>query len=130
MCYYSVGGVGILLFITVYIPIHTHVIVTDEAGNSSNQVYIYYSSTVQQSSRKSVSKPGMMNKEQTAATCRTAGPVAVTCMQVLTWLCLSLDLQMLIVMATWIIMEQDLLKVCIVCLHISVCVCVCVYTNV
>ena len=34
----------------------------------------------------------MMNKEQTAATCRTAGQVAVTCMQVLTWLCLSLDL--------------------------------------
>ena len=42
MCYYSVtvGGVGILLFITVYISIRTHVIVTDEAGNSSNQVYI------------------------------------------------------------------------------------------
>ena len=78
----------------------------------------------------------MTNKEQTAATCRTAGPVAVTCMQVLTWLCLSLDLQMLIVMATWIIMEQDLLKVCVVYLHTSVCarvcacksVCVCVCT--
>ena len=67
----------------------------------------------------------MMNKEQTAATCRTAGLVAVICMQVLTWLCLSLDLQMLIVMATWIIMEQDLLKVCVVCLHTSVCACVC-----
>ena len=41
VCYYSVGGVtGILLFITVYIRICTHVIVTDEAGNSSNQVYI------------------------------------------------------------------------------------------
>ena len=67
----------------------------------------------------------MTNKEQTAATCRTAAPVAVTCMQVLTWLCLSLDLQMLIVMATWIIMEQDLLKVCVVCLHTSVCAHVC-----
>ena len=42
------------------------------------------------------------------------------------YICLSLDLQMLIVMATWIIMEQDLLKVCVVCLHTSVCVCVCV----
>ena len=78
----------------------------------------------------------MTNKEQTAATCRTAGPVAVTCMQVLTWLCLSLDLQMLIVMATWIIMEQDLLKVCVVCVRtcvharVCVCVCVCVYTYV
>ena len=67
----------------------------------------------------------MTHKEQTAATCRTAGPVAVTCMQVLMWLCLSLDLQMLIVMATWIIMEQDLLKVCVVCLHTSVCAHVC-----
>ena len=32
---------------------------------------------------------------------------------------------MLIVMATWIIMEQDLLKVCVVCLHTSVCAHVC-----
>ena len=83
MCYYSVGGVGILLFITVYIPIHTHVIVTDEAGNSSNQVYI---AVLLSRYLERVSKPGMMNKEQTAATRRTAGLLAVTCMQVFTWL--------------------------------------------